>query len=112
MKNVYRSIAVLITVLLLSGFVRSDNDIYFQMSKSIDLFGRIYKEVALNYVDNVNPEEFMNAGIKGMLSALDPYTVYLGEDNYINYLKMRFFSLETSNFEIQFYSNEYTTKSN
>lgn len=80
MKNVYRSIAVLITVLLLSGFVRSDNDIYFQMSKSIDLFGRIYKEVALNYVDNVNPEEFMNAGIKGMLSALDPYTVYLGED--------------------------------
>ncbi len=80
MKVVYRSVIVFITILLFSGFVKSDNDIYFQMSKSIDLFGRIYKEVALNYVDDVNPEEFMNAGIQGMLSALDPYTIYLGED--------------------------------
>ena len=80
MKVIYKSAVVLFIIILFSGFIKSDNDIYFQMSKSIDLFGRIYKEVALNYVDDVNPEEFMNAGIQGMLSALDPYTVYLGED--------------------------------
>ena len=75
MKVIYKSAVVLFIIILFSGFIKSDNDIYFQMSKSIDLFGRIYKEVALNYVDDVNPEEFMHAGIQGMLSALDPYTV-------------------------------------
>jgi carboxyl-terminal processing protease len=50
------------------------------MSKSIDIFGKIYKEVTLNYVDDVNPEEFMLSGIKGMLESLDPYTVYIDEN--------------------------------
>jgi carboxyl-terminal processing protease len=49
------------------------------MSRSIDIFGRIYKEVSQNYVDVLNPEEFMLAGIKGMLSSLDPYTIFVDE---------------------------------
>ncbi len=75
-KKFYKIIAV-ITLLILVGFVNSDSDIYFQMSKSIDIFGRVYKEIALNYVDEVKPEPFMLEGIKGMLSTLDPYTVYI-----------------------------------
>ncbi len=75
-KKFYKIIAV-ITLLILVGFVNSDTDIYFQMSKSIDIFGRVYKEIALNYVDEVKPEPFMLEGIKGMLSTLDPYTVYI-----------------------------------
>lgn len=64
---------------LFSGFVPGDSDIYFRINKSIDLFGKVYREITLNYVDEVNPEEFMLAGIKGMLGSLDPYTVYIDE---------------------------------
>ncbi|MFC2135843.1 S41 family peptidase, partial [Bacteroidota bacterium] len=71
---------IVISSVFITGFVRSDSDIYFRISKSIDIFGRVYKEVATNYVDQINPEKFMLAGIKGMLSSLDPYTGYIDED--------------------------------
>ena len=32
-----------------------------------------------NYVDEIYPEDFMRAGIDGMLKTLDPYTVYIGD---------------------------------
>jgi len=72
---------ILAVVIIFSfGFFLKSSDIYFEISKSIDIFGRIYKEVTLNYVDPVDPEEFMLAGIRGMLSSLDPYTVYIDSD--------------------------------
>lgn len=70
---------IIITYIGVTGFVTKDSDIYFQISKSIDIFGKVYKEVTLNYVDKVNPENFMVSGIKGMLSSLDPYTNYIDE---------------------------------
>lgn len=66
-------------VLLFSGFIRQDTDIYYKINKSIDIFGRVYKEIALNYVDPLNPEEFMLAGIAGMLESLDPYTNFIDD---------------------------------
>lgn len=61
------------------GFKRSDQDYFLKINKSIDIFGRVYKEVALNYVDEVDPEKFMEAGIDGMLGMLDPYTNFINE---------------------------------
>jgi len=79
MKNKLKYFPVLILVLITLGFVKQDSDRYYQIAKSIDIFGRIYKEVNTNYVDQVDPEEFMLSGIKGMLNSLDPYTVYLDQ---------------------------------
>jgi carboxyl-terminal processing protease len=79
-KNLYKFIALPLA-LILSGFMQGDSDIYFQMSKGIDIFGRVYKEVSINYVDEVSPNGFMLEGIKGMLSTLDPYTVYIDENH-------------------------------
>jgi carboxyl-terminal processing protease len=56
-----------------------DEDVFFKINKSIDVFGRVYREITTNYVDDVDPEKFMMAGIDGMLETLDPYTVYIGE---------------------------------
>ena len=64
---------------LLVGFKRPDDDYFFKINKSIDIFGRVYREVALNYVDEVDPEKFMEAGIDGMLGTLDPYTNFISE---------------------------------
>jgi len=66
-----------LAVFIFSGFLTRDNDIYFEINKSIEIFGRVYKEVALNYVDDLNPENFMIAGIEGMLSTLDPYSNFI-----------------------------------
>jgi len=65
-------------VLLFSGF-SGMGDIYLEISKNIELFSRVYKEISYNYVDRIDPEQFMRAGIRGMLSSLDPYTIFIDE---------------------------------
>jgi carboxyl-terminal processing protease len=80
MKIRKMAILSLVTIILFSGFITRDNDIYLEINKSIDIFGRVYKEVALNYVEPLNPEEFMLAGINGMLNSLDPYTNFIDEN--------------------------------
>ena len=60
------------------GFVANDN-IYLSINRNMDIFGQVYKEVTTNYVDEVDPEKFMHAGIDGMLETLDPYTVFYGD---------------------------------
>ena len=76
-------VCVVVTLTVgVSGFViPSDSDYFFKINKSIDVFGRVYKEIAANYVDEVDPERFMQAGIEGLLGTLDPYTVYIDKDD-------------------------------
>jgi len=63
------------------GFVSESGeaDFFLKVYRSIDTYSKVYKEVAVNYVDTLDPEEVMRAGIDGMLKTLDPYTVYIGE---------------------------------
>ncbi len=82
-----RSAAILIMFLVILGtsgfgFAISDDDLLLRIYRGIDVFGKVYKEVAINYVDAVDPDEFIRAGIEGMLQTLDPYTVYIGEDEH------------------------------
>jgi carboxyl-terminal processing protease len=73
---IYISIFALFAV----GFTAYEN-VYLKIGQNIDVFGRVYKEIVSNYVDEVDPEKFMRSGIDGMLETLDPYTVYLaGKD--------------------------------
>ncbi len=80
MKRKSLIVALLFSFVFLTAFVRGDSDKYFEIAKSIDIFGRIFKEINRNYVDEIDVQEFMLAGIKGMLSSLDPYTVYLDKN--------------------------------
>ncbi len=79
MKTKRQLFFVLLIAFLFSGFFRSDGDIYFKINKSIDIFGRVYKELSLNYVDPIDPEKLMQAGIEGMLESLDPYTNFIDD---------------------------------
>ena len=64
-----------------AGFVLvPDTDLYLKINKGIDVFGRVYREITVNYVDAIDPEKFMQAGIDGMLGTLDPYTVYIDRE--------------------------------
>lgn len=73
-------VSVIVGVFLTAGFATiSDNDLFLKIYRGIDTFGKIYKEIAMNYVDEIDPDKFMRAGIDGMLKTLDPYTVYIDE---------------------------------
>ena len=75
-------VGVVLFALITGGFMmESDADLFLKINKSIDLFGRVYKEITANYVDEVDPERFMEAGIEGMLGTLDPYTVYIDKED-------------------------------
>ncbi len=40
----------------------------------------MFKEVNAYYVDDIDPKKLVDQGINGMLENLDPYTVYISED--------------------------------
>lgn len=52
---------------------------YFEISKNLDIFATVYKEVNTYYVDDVEPAKFMRTGIDAMLETLDPYTNFISE---------------------------------
>ncbi|NND73013.1 MAG: S41 family peptidase [Rhodothermales bacterium] len=56
----------------------SDDD-YFAIRKNFEIFGSIYEDLVLEYVDEVDAERLMRAGIEAMLKELDPYTVFFDE---------------------------------
>lgn len=41
----------------------------------------IYRQVGTNYVENVDEPKLQTSAINGMLATLDPYTMYVPEDN-------------------------------
>jgi carboxyl-terminal processing protease len=65
------------------GFTSYRND-FFEIAKQIEIFTNLYKEINMNYVDEVNPAELMNTAIEAMLEDLDPYTVYWNEQEIQN----------------------------
>lgn len=52
---------------------------FFEIAKQIEIFTTLFKELNMNYVDEVTPATLMDKAIKGMLDDLDPYTVYWNE---------------------------------
>ena len=57
------------------GFV----DNYFEVSKNLDIFTSLYKELNIFYVDETDSGELMKTAIDAMLESLDPYTTYIPE---------------------------------
>ncbi|HLP20514.1 MAG TPA: S41 family peptidase [Chitinophagales bacterium] len=58
---------------------------YFEMTKNLDIFTTLYKELNTYYVDTLNPEKLMHSGITEMLNSLDPYTDYIPEEDMDDY---------------------------
>ncbi len=75
--NKYFAVITIVLITAAFGFTVADSDYFFKINKSIDIFGRVFKEVSLNYVDDIDPEVFVNSGVDGMLKTLDPYTNFI-----------------------------------
>jgi len=65
--------------------VPRDHDRLFEISKNIEIFTNLYKEINTYYVDDLNPAKLMRIGIDAMLESLDPYTNYISESEIEGY---------------------------
>lgn len=55
-------------------------DYNFESVKNLDIFHSLYRELYLYYVDQLEPEKLIKTAIDKMLEGLDPYTVYIPEN--------------------------------
>ena len=75
-----RGLVLGVIALLFISTTAYKND-YFEIAKQLDIFSTLFKEVNMNYVDETNPAELMQASVKHMLEELDPYTTYANEQD-------------------------------
>lgn len=87
MNKVFKRVLAfgLVGVMLVAGFSFSNETQYFEIAKNIDIFTTLYKELNTYYVDDVDPNDLMQKGIKSMLKTLDPYTNFISEAEIENY---------------------------
>ena len=61
------------------------NDPYFEISKNLDIYATLFKELNTYYVDPIEPGKLVKTGIDAMLEGLDPYTNYITESDIEEY---------------------------
>lgn len=79
-------ITIAMVVIAVSGFsFYSFTDDYFEISRNLDIFSTLFRELNIYYVDGVKPGDLMKKGIDSMLESLDPYTNYIPESDIEDY---------------------------
>jgi carboxyl-terminal processing protease len=73
---------------LASVFAFNFSQDYFEVSKNLDIFNTLYRELNIAYVDETKPGQLMKTGIEAMLASLDPYTNYYTENDVEDYKYM------------------------
>jgi len=67
----------LITGSLILFIGASNSETYRSIARSQRIINEVYKNLIVNYADELNTDEFTKTSIHKMLSDLDPYTVYM-----------------------------------
>jgi len=62
-----------------TGFLVNQESRDFRIAKNLDIFFSLFRELNTFYVDEIDPDKVIKAGIDNMLKTLDPYTVYFPE---------------------------------
>lgn len=93
MKNMYRQIGLAAGILSLAVLIWSFDDDLFLISKNLDIFASVYKELNINYVDDINSTSIVKTGIDAMLENLDPFTEFVPESEIEDY-KLKYVSTQ------------------
>ena len=75
---------ITLVALFLLGFCSGYSQIQnknFEIGKNLEIFVDVFKQVNANYVDDIDPGDFMKTGIDELLKSLDPYTNYIAESD-------------------------------
>jgi len=81
LKIIVFALTIFLSYLVTLSFINDD----FEISKNLDIFATLYKELNYNYVDETNPGKLMKIAIDGMLESLDPYTNFITESEIEDY---------------------------
>lgn len=71
----------LLCLWLIATAVWAQRDNRFEVSKQLEIFNSVLKEVEMFYVDSLDVEKSVRRGIDAMLKGLDPYTEYFPEQD-------------------------------
>ena len=85
MKRNYKKWGFVVGISILAVGFLAFNDDLFQISKNLDVFASVYKEVNINYVDDINSSKMIKTGVDAMLDNLDPYTEFVPESEIEEY---------------------------
>src|ERR1700712_5390574 len=85
MKRNYKKWGLAAGIIALAVGLWSFNDDLFQIAKNLDVFSSVYKEVNINYVDDINSSKMIKTGVDAMLDNLDPYTEFVPESEIEDY---------------------------
>jgi len=89
MKWTLKLSGILVVLLLATATTfQSDSGKYFEITKNIEIFTNLYKELNTYYVDDLDPGKVMRTGIDAMVESLDPYTNYISESDIEGYRYM------------------------
>lgn len=91
MKAFIKKFKIFFITALIGGYAiisYSFVDSYFEVSKNLDIFATLFRELNIYYVDETNPGDLMKKGIDDMLESLDPYTNYIPESEIEDYRYM------------------------
>ena len=69
---------LLISLITFWSFKEGDD---FKIAKSLDIYFSLFRDVNVYYVDETDPEKLVETSINAMLESLDPYTVYIPEED-------------------------------
>ena len=62
-------------------FQGKESDSLFEVSKNLDIFATLFRELNTYYVDPIEPGRLVKTGLDAMLADLDPYTNYITESD-------------------------------
>src|ERR1700712_4356183 len=101
----YKRVILSAGVVVLSLGIWSFSDDLFQISKNLEVFASLYKEVNINYVDDINSAKFLKTGADAMLDGLDPYTEFVPESEIEDY-KLHYVSTQYGGIGASVFSRE------
>jgi carboxyl-terminal processing protease len=81
----YKKLIISVGIVLLAITTWSFSDDLFQISKNLEVFVSLYKEINVNYVDDINSSKMIKTGADAMLQGLDPYTEFVPESEIEDY---------------------------
>ena len=71
------SIILIIGLIGLASFKTPDQSMFLKISQALELYGSVFKEVTLHYVDEIDPLRIVKNSTKAILEDLDPYSEVL-----------------------------------
>lgn len=80
-KIIIASVAIAAGSILFTSY----SEDFFEVSRNLDIFTTLFRELNIYYVDDTRPGDLMKKGIDAMLETLDPYTNYIPESEIEDY---------------------------